>query len=221
MSPVIVTVANQKGGVGKTTTVGEISAVCANTGKRVLAIDADSQQGSLGSWVNQVGEESTPFDIAILSDPSDLANVRKIAADYDLVFIDTPGSRAEQDLVAAYLKISSFVLVASEVDGMSLEPADRYIRELVLPTKTPYSVLLTKVDARSPAQEQAARDYFAEASPPVPVFHSAIHHYRALAYAYEDGVFASSGASKRPNARKSASEYQQAALELLSTIATL
>ena len=218
MTTRVITVCNQKGGVGKTTTTAELATVCATTGKRVLAIDADSQQGSLGAWVNQVGE-STPFDIAILAVAQDLENVRTIAQDYDLVFIDTPGSRDRQDLVEAFLKVSDFILVTSEIDPMSLEPADRFIDELVIPAGKPYSVLLTKVDLRSASQEVAARAFFEDVDKPV--FRSAIHDYRAFAYAYQDGVFASSGASRRPNARKAAGDYQQAAIELLSTIATL
>lgn len=219
MTTRVITVCNQKGGVGKTTTTAELATVCATTGKKVLAIDADSQQGSLGAWVNQVGEEATPFDIAILSAAQDLENLRAIAVDYDLVFIDTPGSLSQQDLVASFLKVSDFILVTSEIDPMSLEPADRYIDKLVIPAGKPYSVLLTKADQRSASQEAAARAFFEDVNKPV--FSSVIHDYRAFAYAYQDGVFASAGTSSRPNARKAASEYQQAAIELLSTIATL
>src|SRR5699024_4345715 len=163
--------------------------------------------------------DDTPFDIAILSDPAELGSVPEIAEDYDLVFIDTPGSRSEQKLVAAYLEVSDFILVSSEVDGLSLEPADRYINELVVPAKKPYSVLLTKVDSRSPEQETAAREFFAEANQPV--FKSAIHLFRAFPYAYQDGVFVSAGTSRRANGRNAASADHAAALELLSAIRTL
>lgn len=219
MTARIITYANQKGGVGKTTSCGEAAAVAASTGLRVLVIDADSQQGSLGAWVNQVGEEETPFDIAILSDPSELGGVRAVAADYDLVFIDTPGSRAQQDLVSAYLEASDLVVVVSEVDGMSLEPADRYINELVVPAGKPYRVMLAKADRRSPEQELAAREFFAAADQPV--LNTAVHSFRAFAYAYQDGVFVATGKSPRSNARKAADEYKQVTLELLSIIATL
>ena len=66
----IIAVANQKGGVGKTTLTRELSACCTLRGYETLVIDCDPQGNLTSSWVDADVYEATLAHVLIEPEPS-------------------------------------------------------------------------------------------------------------------------------------------------------
>jgi len=122
--PRIFCIANQKGGVGKTTTTVNLAAALAQIGKRVLVIDLDPQgNATMGSGIDKRKLELSVYDV--LLETATVAEVRQRSA------------KAGYDVVGANRE-----LAGAEVELVPLERRERRLRQALAPCAGEYDIVL-------------------------------------------------------------------------------
>ncbi|ASI89439.1 MULTISPECIES: ParA family protein [Vibrio] len=95
----IVAIANQKGGVGKTTTCVNLAASMAATKRKVLVIDLDPQgNATMASGVDKYQVETTAYDLLVDELPFEQVVCQDTSGQFDLI-------AANGDVTAAEIKL--------------------------------------------------------------------------------------------------------------------
>ncbi len=134
----IFTISNQKGGVGKTTTVVNLSAALAKSGARVLVIDLDPQ-GNASTALSVEHREGTPSVYDVIVNDRNMDEVIQKSPEFDGLFC-VP---ATIDLAGAEIELVSMVAREQRLSRALGEFLDEYDFDYVLIDCPPSLGLLT------------------------------------------------------------------------------
>lgn len=96
----ILTITNQKGGVGKTTTCVNLAASLAATKKRVLMIDLDPQgNATMGSGADKHELEASVYEVLTDQASAEEARIKGLTSGYDLIGANGDLTAAEVELL--------------------------------------------------------------------------------------------------------------------------
>jgi chromosome partitioning protein len=162
----ILTVAQQKGGVGKSTLAAQLAISYQALGQKVVIVDIDPQ-GSLTFWYQQrlarAGGVTTTPEVRTITGWRVHNEVLRLAEDYDRVIVDSPPQIQTEARIA--IRAADLVLVPLQPSPLDVWATERTI-ELARAEGRPVLAVLNRVTGRAKLVE-ATRLEFAERGIPL------------------------------------------------------
>lgn len=148
MTATILTIAQHKGGAGKTTLTTQLAAMMAHDQHKILLIDCDPQ-GSSKEWhaarVTTLGRKNK-IDFSVSQGWSLIRDLPLFKKDYDFIVIDTPPHADSEASIA--VRLSDMVLMPVQPSPLDIWACAPTIK-LILDEKKPVMLVMNRVPAKS------------------------------------------------------------------------
>jgi chromosome partitioning protein len=151
MAAAVITIAQQKGGAGKTTLAAHLALAWAASGRKVGVLDIDPQ-ASLSTWfaVRQKPDGAPDIEVSAITGWRVAAEVERQAKQYDIVVIDSPPHAETEARIA--VRAAKLVLVPVQPSPMDLW-ATRAILDVARQERIPALIVLNRVPPRAKLTE--------------------------------------------------------------------
>jgi chromosome partitioning protein len=185
MAGLVITIAQRKGGAGKSTLAAQLAVAWAKAGARVAVLDIDPQ-GSLAIWAGlrraRLGDAAIGFDFAALPGWRAAPWIEERARQSDRVVIDSPPHIETESRIA--VRAAGLVLIPVQPSPLDLWATEATLA-MARDERRPVLAVLNRVPPRSAVVERIAAR-LAEMS--APAAHSRIGNRVALVQAMAQGL---------------------------------
>jgi chromosome partitioning protein len=154
----VITIAQQKGGAGKTTMAAQLAVVWAGQGRRLALLDIDPQ-ASLAAWAGlrraRLGDAGLGFEFAALSGWRAAEWIERHAREADFVIVDSPPHAELEARIA--VRAAGLVLVPLQPSPLDLWSTGKTLT-LAREEVRPVLAVLNRVPARSSLTDAVAAE---------------------------------------------------------------
>ena len=193
----VISLANNKGGTGKSTTAINLADGIAREGREVLLIDADFISSSVSQWGNVQPDRPKSFEIVAWRTPNLSQGLPKLLekSKYEYVLIDCPPGGLDKDgglMTRSALWTSHMLIMPASPSGLdywATEPMKQLVKELNVVSKTPILArwLINRKNANT-RLGKGAREGAIDYAEDIPLFKAEISQRASIAESLTMGL---------------------------------